>query len=154
MRQSVVKKHGTRAPGRNICRWGVKHSDGSVTKATYSQKKRYLNQLRTLAHPVPFLVVNATKPGQLPAGTLSAHYTPTGQAACIVTRESHGDPNASNGTHFGIAQWSLQTWRAHGGPQMTGASDPRGASYQQQLMVLSHALATVGSGDWSPYDGC
>jgi hypothetical protein len=37
---------------------------------------------------------------------------------------------------------------------MTGASDPRGASYQAQLRVLNRALSTVGSGDWSPYDGC
>jgi hypothetical protein len=154
VRQAVIKKHGRRAPGRNICRFGVKHSDGTVTRTTYRQKKRYLTQLRLLNGSYAYLRVRAVTPRLKPAGTLSAALAPTGQAACIVQRESGGNPAASNGTHFGIAQWSLATWRAHHGPEMTGASDPRGASKPDQLRVLNRALATVGSGDWSPYDGC
>ena len=81
-------------------------------------------------------------------------YAPTGLAQCIVQSESRGDPQASNGTHFGIAQWDYSTWAAHHGPEMTGASDPRGASYQAQLQVLNRALAEGKSGAWTPYDPC
>jgi hypothetical protein len=154
VRAAVVHKHGQRAPGRNVCRFGVKTQAGA-RPATTHEKARYVRALRRLNSPPPaYLAKHAAPPGTPPAGTLSVSYTPTGTAACIVQRESGGNPQASNGTHFGIAQWSYSTWRAHGGPRMTGASDPRQASYNDQLRVLSHALATVGSGDWTPYDGC
>jgi hypothetical protein len=155
VRKHVVKKHGKRAPGRDICKWGVVKKHGKTRPSTHRERVAYLGQLRALLHPRPYLALRgAARPAQAPAGTLSPVSAPTGIAACIVYRESRGNPQASNGTHFGIAQWSYSTWRAHHGPEMTGASDPRGASYQQQLQVLSRALAEVGSGDWSPYDGC
>ena len=47
VRQAVIKKHGKRAPGRNICRFGM--SGGK--KPTLSQKVRYLNTLRRLVKP-------------------------------------------------------------------------------------------------------
>lgn len=155
VRNKVVHKHGKRAPGRDICKWGVVKANGHTRPSTHRERVAYISQLRAILHPRPYLVnTGVARPAQAPAGTLSPVAAPTGIAACIVYRESRGNPQASNGTHFGIAQWSLSTWRAHHGPEMTGASDPRGASYQAQLQVLSRALATVGSGDWSPYDGC
>lgn len=152
VRMAVIAKHNKRAPGRNICRYGVRHSDGTIVPAKYSQKKRYLFQLRVLTNPVPYLNVSAVPPSQLPAGTLSASYSPSGLAACIVRVESGGNPTADNGTHQGIAQWSPEAWERHGGKQY--ASTPAGATYQQQLQVLSNGLARYGCADWCPFDPC
>ena len=152
VRVAVVKKHGKRAPGRNICRFGVKHSNGRVVPATYRQKKRYLLQLRALNGSSAYLSVNAVPPRQNPAGTLSAGYAPSGLASCIVKRESGGNPQASNGSHWGIAQWTVEAWQRHGGGRY--APTPLGATYREQLQVLSDGLSKYGCRDWCPFDGC
>jgi hypothetical protein len=152
VRQAVVKQHGKRAPGLNICRHGVRHSDGTYTKATTAQKARYIRAMRRLIAPAPYLSLRAVPPGQPPAGTLSARASPRGLAACIVAAESGGNPQASNGTHFGIGQWDMETWRAHGGTRF--ASSPLGATYDQQLQVLNDALVKYGCRSWCPYDPC
>jgi hypothetical protein len=148
VRQAVIKKHGSRAPGRNICRFGIRGGK----KATTSQKARYIRQLRLLLEPKPYMSTNAGKPYVPPAGTASPNYAPSGLASCIVSRESGGDPNASNGQYTGIAQWSQEAWIRHGGGKF--ASTPTGATYQEQLQVLSNGLAKYGCRDWCPFDGC
>lgn len=151
-RQQVIARHGGRAPGRNICRLGIRHSTGRVEDATYAQKRRYLTQLRKLVEPMPFLSVRAGSPFQRPAGTATASYAPAGLAACIVHHESGGDPGAANGQYSGIAQWSPEAWGRMGGTRF--ASSPTGATYQQQLQVLNDGLARFGCRDWCPYDPC
>lgn len=148
VRQAVIKKHGSRAPGRNICRFGIRGGK----KATTSQKARYIRQLRLLLDPKPYMSTNAGRPYMPPAGTASPHYAPSGLASCIVSHESGGDPGASNGSHTGIAQWTQEAWLRHGGGRF--ASSPTGASYQEQLQVLSNGLAKYGCRDWCPFDGC
>ncbi len=155
-RTKVIAKHGKRAPGRNICRFGVREKVRHrwVTRdATVVEKGKYLRQLRNLIAPPPaYLFRGAGAPALPPAGTLSSHYAPSGVAACIVSRESGGNPQATNGQYGGIAQWSPEAWSRMGGTRYAGS--PQGASYQQQLQVLSQGLARYGTGDWSPYDGC
>lgn len=152
VRAAVVHKHGKRAPGRNICRFGVKLSNGKVTDATYGQKKRYLFALRRLNGTMPYLATRAVAPAQRPAGTLTAAYAPSGLASCIVHHESGGDPTAVNGIYTGIAQWSPEAWARMGGHRY--APSPLGASYQEQLQVLSDGLSHYGCRDWCPYDPC
>lgn len=152
IRVKVIHKHGARAPGRNICRQGVIHSDGSTTKATTAQKARYIRAMRALVRSEPYLSITAGPPALLPAGTMSARAAPTGVAACIVAQESHGDPGAINGQYSGIAQWSAEAWSRMGGQRF--ASSPLGATYAQQLEVLNDGLARFGCADFCPFDGC
>jgi hypothetical protein len=148
LRAAVVQKHGKRAPGRNICRYGLK----SGQKATTKQKARYVRNLKKLNVRYEYLAVNASFPGVPPAGTLTPKYAPTGLASCIVRSESGGNPTARNGQYSGIAQWSPEAWARHGG--LKYASSPTGATYQQQLKVLNDGLAKFGCSDWCPFDPC
>lgn len=162
VRVIVTKRHGSRAPGRNICRFGIRYVASpkgakrkvwKVRDAKPREKRAYLRNLRKLiAPPRPYMVTRAIPPGLAPAGTMSAGLAPTGLAACIVHYESHGDPMASNGSHEGIGQWDANAWAKMGG--LRYASHPSGASYQQQLAVLSSGLAHFGCVDWCPYDPC
>ncbi len=155
VRAAVVKKHGKRAPGRNICRFGVQSKFNAKWSkpATVKQKAVYVRALRALNAPPPaFLAKTAALPALAPAGTLSARYAPSGLASCIVRHESGGNPLATNGQYHGIAQWSPEAWARHGGRRF--AADPHGASYQEQLQVLSNGLARYGCRDWCPFDGC
>lgn len=76
----------------------------------------------------------------------------SGLAQCIITVESHGNPQANNGSHFGIAQWSIEAWTRMKGTQF--APTPLGATYDQQVQVLNYGLAHYGCNDWCPYDPC
>lgn len=152
-RVGVIHRYGKRAPGRNICRYGVVGRSHHAHRATTAQRWRYYQQLRVLmAPPPPYLSRGVGPPAQAPAGTMSSSYAPTGVAACIVSRESGGNPQAVNGQYHGIAQWDHATWIAHGGGRY--ASDPLGATEQEQLRVLSYALKHYWTGSWAPYDGC
>lgn len=162
-RVKVVHQYGNGPAGRNICRHGVIAHTADVKGRTHtttrpaSVKEKYLYwvYLRSLARPAPpYLGKVPSRPRRGRAGVMSWRYVPVGEAACIVWRESRGNPQANNGSHFGLAQWAIATWQRHRGPQITGASSPLGASAQAQLLVLSWALSHVGDSDWRAYDGC
>lgn len=151
-RHKVIRLHGHRAPGRDICRFGVVRH-GKTRPANHHERARYFRELRLLGRPAPrYLSRAAVPPRQGPAGTLSSGYSPTGVAACIVSRESGGNPRANNGSHFGIAQWSNEAWARMGGLRYASRADY--ASYQDQLRVLSDGLARYGTADWHTWDGC
>lgn len=75
VREVVVKKHGKRAPGRNICREGLrsKYNTKWEKPATVKQKAVYLRALKALnaPPPTPYAHIEAGPPSQPPAGTLS-----------------------------------------------------------------------------------
>lgn len=148
VREAVVKKYGVGAAGRNICRHKL---HGGMTP-TSGQKARYLRSLRAAnIKRRPYLAIKLG-PRVPPARVVTASYQPTGLAACIVHHESKGDPLADNGSHWGIGQWTIEAWTRHGGGAY--ANHPHGASYQQQLVVLSQGLARYGCRDWCPFDPC
>lgn len=149
--KKVAKRLGTRAPGRNIRRHGVRFK-GATFVTTCGEMRRSRRQLERLLVRPAYLSVGATRPQQPPAGVKTRSYAPTGLAACIVHYESGGDPNASNGSHFGIAQWTYEAWARHGGTKYS--ADPRGATYQQQLEILNQGLTVYGCRDWCPFDPC
>lgn len=148
---AVKKEHGRRAPGRNIRRYGVS-SHGRVRPASARELAGSIRRLRALRRPPAFLAVRAGSPYVPPARVATAHYSPTGLAGCIVSHESGGNPQANNGSHFGIAQWTIEAWLRHGGGRF--APTPLGASYQEQLQVLSDGLRRFGCRDWCPFDPC
>jgi nucleoid-associated protein YgaU len=63
--------------------------------------------------------------------------------------ESGGNPNASNGTHFGLFQFDLATWRSVG-----GTGDPRDASPAEQRMRAQLLLDRRGTQPWDASKSC
>jgi LysM repeat protein len=87
-----------------------------------------------------------------PAATSWSGAYPGGAfGACVVARESGGNPQVMNATgHYGLYQFSASTWAAYGGnPGSFG-----NASVAEQNQVFANALAQGGQSNWSPYDGC
>jgi hypothetical protein len=71
--------------------------------------------------------------------------------ACVVARESGGNPQVMNSSgHYGLYQFAYSTWVAYGG----NPADFGHASVAEQNQVFANALARGGQSNWSPYDGC
>jgi LysM repeat protein len=86
--------------------------------------------------------VTATWSGTYPGGAFGA---------CVVARESGGNPQVMNSTgHYGLYQFSASTWAEYGG----NPADFGHASVAEQNRVFANALAAGGRYNWSPYDGC
>lgn len=145
VRQQVIKKHGKRAPGRNICRFGVKTKRGE-RPAVLFERAKYLRQLRNLVKPPPvYLVRTAVAPYQAPAGTATSSIAAGGTLAQIAACESGGDPTAvsPNGQYRGKYQFSRSTWQSVG-----GVGDPAAAPEAVQDALAARLLATGGPGHW------
>jgi hypothetical protein len=76
----------------------------------------------------------------------------SGLEACIIERESGGDPEATNGQYEGLGQWSPAAWAEDGGTQY--APTPLGASAAEQEAVLSSEGAAGMEQQQGQYDGC
>jgi len=84
--------------------------------------------------------------------TAASAGTPGGAfGACVIARESGGNPQIMNATgHYGLYQFSESTWIKYGG----SAADFGHASVAEQNQVFANALAAGGESNWAPYDGC
>lgn len=149
--KKVAKKHGKRAPGRNIRENGVLFRK-VVFRATCGELRRSRSQLKKLNRREPYIAFSDVPPAQPPSGVRSVGMAPSGLASCIISAESGGNTQATNGQYGGIAQWSPEAWARHGG--LRYASSPIGATYEQQLEVLNNGLKNYGCRDWCPFDGC
>jgi hypothetical protein len=58
--------------------------------------------------------------------------------------ESRNDPDASNGTHFGLYQFDLQTWQSVG-----GRGDPRDATRLHQSYRAVKLRKVRGTQPWA-----
>jgi hypothetical protein len=116
--RTVAKRHGVRAPGRNIRRDGVRFR-GVTFSATCGEIRRSRSQLRRLASRAPYaplLVKRAIRPAQPPAGVQSAGTSAGAGLESIAQCESGGDPSTNTGNGFtGKYQFDAQTWRAASG---------------------------------------
>lgn len=76
----------------------------------------------------------------------------SGFQACVISRESGGNSQIMNSSgHYGLYQFSYDTWVAYGG----NPADFGHASVAEQNQVFDNAMATPGgAGNWAPYDGC
>lgn len=111
-------------------------------------------------HPVPHRtqvpVKTAGRPAtpvaQPKAATPAAHYTgSSAMQECIIRAESGGNSQIWNASgHYGLYQFSEQTWAAHGG----NPADFGHASVAEQNAVFAQTVADDGYSDWTPYDGC
>lgn len=141
--RQVAHKHGTRAPGRNIRKYGVRfvyRGDASIFEATCGELRRSRRQLRRLLRrPRPWpaqIATAAVPPPQPPAGVSSAQQVTTGaggsgNAYVNPECESGGNPatNTGNG-YYGKYQFDLQTWQRYGG---TGLPSDAPESVQDEI---------------------
>lgn len=67
----------------------------------------------------------------------------------IARCESGGNPRASNGTHFGLYQFDLGTWRSVG-----GTGHPLNASASAQHAAAARLLASRGTQPWNASRHC
>jgi hypothetical protein len=121
---AVKKQHGTRAPGRNIRKLGVRYRhrvDGKPTRSTRAARchelRRSLRQLRALRAPVgSYLTRRAVRPAQRPAGVLTAGVR-AALPACTWVPESRGNYRAYNASSGAAGKYQIipSTWRAFGG---------------------------------------
>ena len=89
------------------------------------------------------------------SGTTATTSTYSGSAgsfqACVIARESGGNPQVMNASgHYGLYQFSASTWAAYGG----NPADFGHASVAEQNQVFANAIAAGGESNWAPYDGC
>lgn len=153
---AVKKRHGARAPGRNIRKLGIRFDVGKNGKpgpwqtrpAKPSEIRISIRQLRTLLRPARrMLIRRAVPPSQAPAGVLSsAQVAPAGGALSrIAACESHGDIHAVNPNgHYGKYQFDQQTWNSVG-----GSGNPAAASEAEQDMRAAKLYAQRGSAPWA-----
>lgn len=154
--RQAAKKFETGA-GRNIRRDGLRFIFSRRARAVIappfcSDLRHATRQLKRLLVTPTYLRVRAVAPRQPPAGVKTRSFYPVGLADCIAFHESGYDPLASNGLHFGVAQWTIEAWLRHGGGRFAG--HPHGATYQQQLVILNRGLERFGCIDWCPFDPC
>jgi spore germination protein YaaH len=85
------------------------------------------------------------------AVTVSATSSTSAFEACVISRESGGNPQVMNASgHWGLFQFSEATWIAYGGT----AAEFGNASAAVQEQVFANAMARGGESNWAPYDGC
>jgi hypothetical protein len=148
VRQAVKKKQGNRAPGRNICRRGVKTKTGS-REATTHQKAVYLRQLIRLNTPAasPYLSRTAVPPAQPPGGALTASVRGN-LPACTWVPESGGDYHAYNPSSGAAGKYQIipSTWAAFGGTRY--APSALQATPAQQDMIAAR-IAADGLHHWT-----
>ena len=114
----VAKRLGTRAPGRNIRKYGVLFKHVKF-HATCGEIRRSKGQLLRLLKSPPYSHSQAVPPSQPPAGVKSDRTVANGGSSNPMVNpacESGGNPyiNTGNG-YYGKYQFDIQTWQAHGG---------------------------------------
>lgn len=96
--------------------------------------------------------VQAQAPAAAPVQAAASYSGAPGSfQACVISRESGGNPaavNASSGAG-GLYQFLQSTWTALGFP-----GSPQNAPVSEQNAAFAKAYAQSGTSPWAPYDGC
>jgi hypothetical protein len=134
----VRRAHGTRAPGRNIRKWGV----SKTRPSTCGQLRRSRATLRRMMHRGSTLLT-ATRPYVPPAQTRTLRATGAPLAA-IRQCESGGRYSTNTGNGFyGAYQFTQSTWNSVG-----GSGNPAAASPAEQDRRAAMLYAREGPGPW------
>lgn len=136
---AVKKLHGTRAPGRNIRKHGVKPG----LKSTCRQIRKSRDTLRRMRHPGSTMLA-PSRPRTPPAGTATLREA-GGALGAIAACESGGNPGAVSpgGRYRGKYQFDYGTWASVG-----GSGDPAAASEAEQDKRAAMLYARAGSAPW------
>ena len=90
-------------------------------------------------------------PAAPPAAPAATYSGGSGFQACVISRESGGNPSAVNPSSGagGLYQFLPSTWAALG-----HSGSPQNASVAEQNQAFAQEYAQSGTSAWSPYDGC
>jgi hypothetical protein len=154
-RTVVVKRHGKRAPGRNIVRWGIERKS-RTSIATCRAVRRYRNTLvrmRTTPKPAP-VVAGATYSASAAQAPTQTYTEPT------ATSSSAGGPEAFAQCESG-GSWTAQNPSgAYGRYQIMplhygsgGLCAGMGKSPGEQTECANRIYETQGSSAWSQCGG-
>lgn len=140
---------GTRAPGRNIRKWGVETSSGKVRKARISELRQSTLRLKSMTAPAPQPVASPASASSTPSASSATDNTTAASAqqntsssgipsnlASIAQCESGGNPNAvsPDGQYHGLYQMSQETYSNYGGRgSVSGASVAEQTRIAQKL---------------------
>lgn len=124
--KKVAKRHGTRAPGRNIRKNGVVRRNQTVRNARCGEIRKSRGQLKQLLvvpkryRSVSTATTSAVPPAQMPSGVQTPVASSTGGSSNPYVNpscESGGNSQVvdPSGTYWGKYQFDRQTWIAHGG---------------------------------------
>jgi cell wall-associated NlpC family hydrolase len=125
----------------------------------HSRHLAHLQHLADYRQPAPVYSAPATAESHTSAAPVQHTEAPAssgysgggGFQSCVISHESGGNSQVMNSTgHYGLYQFSEQTWVGHGG----SAADFGHASVSEQNQVFDNAVAQDGGSDWTPYDGC
>jgi hypothetical protein len=136
----VAKKFGSRAPGRDIVRYGLASgvsSDQDVVAST--QRLNYMLAPPKVVSATPPSGSSVTYRSSVPTssnGLWSVPGVPVSFAQCVAYRES------SNGT---------TTTDVYGLTSVPGSAN---MSIAQQKAIFSRMYQQYGTAPWAPYDGC
>ena len=152
----VARRHGKRAPGRNIRKHGVRFR-GHGFDAVCSELRRSDRQLHQLLKSPPYSHSKAVPPPQPPAGVRSDETVSVGGSSnpmvnpyCESRRQPAGRVDPS-GKYWGWYQFDYSTWVAHGGAPGGYGNAPLYLQHQVAARVELRRLAELlmaGSVGW------
>lgn len=147
--RQVAVRLGTRAPGRNIDRYGLSH--GALTDA---RLVRSTGVLRRMLAPAPAAALSTPSIPSSSSVIAAAGGSSSmdGLAQCVERAESGGDATATNGQYHGVGQWSPSAWAQDGGTRY--GPDPLDATKAQQEAVLGSESDATLEQQQGQYDGC
>lgn len=136
-----------------------------LTLGAWHKPGHYVRRVALAAIPVPIAppvshAVLAAAPPAAPAApappaatqpVVAAAGAPGSFQACVIARESGGNPSAVNPSSGagGLYQFLPSTWAALGHSGL-----PENASVAEQNQAFQQAYSQSGTSPWAPYDGC
>lgn len=137
---AVRDRHGRRAPGRNIRRFGVKSARG-VRTATSRELARSIRTFRRWLHPAPVVAAVAASSPTVTASI--AQPVTGGMPDCTWKPESGGSYTASNPSG---AYGKYQIMPVHYG--QGGVCAGMGKSPSEQEVCARRVFSSSGAGAW------
>jgi Transglycosylase-like domain len=140
--EKIAEKAGKAAPAMAVAAGVLLSAPHGHSTAPAKHDTVAAQSITSKAAPAQTVALTSASSTSVPGGSFGA---------CVVSRESGGNPQVMNSSgHYGLYQFSASTWARYGG----NPADFGHASAAEQNKVFATALAQGGRFNWSPYDGC
>jgi hypothetical protein len=130
----VAKRHGARAPGRNILKYGMRNG----RRASHRQLARSAATLKRM-----LTVVRRRPPARYAAPVATLSPTRSVATTPTATPVASGGGGGCGGGYRGLYQFDCQTWQSVG-----GSGDPAAASPAEQTRRAAILRSRRGSSPW------